>query len=128
QQLVIVRRLGHLVVDGEQRVERSHWILEDRRDPAPTDQPHVALALLHQILALELDAPADDSGARREATDDRLARRRLAPAGFADEAARLSGLQREADAVHGLDHARSTESDVVRPEISHTKESSHVSS
>src|SRR6266545_3699607 len=48
---MVVHRLGHLVVDGEERVERRHRILEDGRDPPPADPAHLGLAHLHQILA-----------------------------------------------------------------------------
>src|SRR5206468_11475569 len=51
--LVIVGRLSHLVVDREQRIQRRHRILQDRRDPTPADPPHFRLALRDQVLAVE---------------------------------------------------------------------------
>src|SRR5712691_3196253 len=122
---MVVRRLGHLVVDGEERVERRHRILEDGRDPPPADPAHLGLALLYQILALELDAAAHDTGARREQADDRVAGRGLAATGFSDEAEGLSGLDREADAVHRLHHARPANPEVFRPEVLAAKRRSH---
>jgi len=59
---------------------------------------HLGLALLHQILALELDAAAHDAAARGKQANDRVTGRRLAATGFSDEAEGFSGLDGEADA------------------------------
>ena len=123
---MIVGRLGHLVVDREQRIQRRHRILEDRRDAPPADAAHLALTLRHEILALQLDAAAHDPGARREQAHDRVAGGGLAASRLADEAEGFSGLDGEADAVHRLHHARSAEADVVRPEVVDAQQRRHV--
>src|SRR5262249_59133015 len=51
------------------------------------------------VLAIE----ADDAGSRDFLQQDQLGGRRLAAAGFADDAERLAWLDREVDAVHRLD-------------------------
>src|SRR2546427_316677 len=62
ERLMIVGRLGPLLPDREQRIERRHRVLEDGRDPPPADPTHLRLALFHEIVAVELAAAAPNAG------------------------------------------------------------------
>lgn len=53
--------LRDLVADGEDRIERSHRLLEDHRDLIAPDFPHLPVRLLEQILAVIQDFASDDS-------------------------------------------------------------------
>src|SRR6185312_14821485 len=92
------QRLGELVADREQGIERRQRILEDRADlaaaqpalgggveriDAPAVEPHLAV-----------DAPR-----RVDEPEDRRAAQRLAGARLADEAQHLSARDLEVDAV-----------------------------
>jgi len=94
---VDLQRLTDDIADAHARAERAERILEhDLHGPA----------VGHEIRALEARdiAPveADRPGGGRLLEQDQLGGRRLAASGFADEAERLAGVNREVDAVHGL--------------------------
>src|SRR5207244_1272856 len=112
---VVIRRLGDLGVDAEQRVQRRHRVLQDHRDLRAAYPPHLARRVVGDVLPGELDAAADDFRARRQEADDRETRRRLAAAAFADDAEGLALVERETDAVDRLDNAIATKRDVMRP-------------
>src|SRR5213082_1834367 len=112
-----IGRLGNLVFDRQERVERSHWVLKDHRDTPTTDPQHIALAQLNQVLASEFDAAADDLGAAREQAKDREAGSGLTGARLADQAEAFAAADREARAVHRADDALTAEGPVDRPEV-----------
>ena len=123
---MIVGRLGDLVADGEQRVQRRHGVLQDGGDPTPADRNHLLRALRQQILPFELDAASHDAGARREQAHERVTDRRLAGAGLADETECLARLQGEADGVDRLHHAGAPEAEIVGLQILDAKQGRHV--
>ena len=96
--------LGHLLLDGEDRVEAGHRVLEDHRDVAAADLPHVVLADGHEVLAVE-QHPATLDHARRlgQQAHDREVGHALAAPGLADEAEALAARQLERDPVDGVD-------------------------
>ena len=58
QRLVQRQHLDDLVAHGVQRVQRRHRLLEDHADARAADAAHLALALSHQVLAVEADRAA----------------------------------------------------------------------
>ena len=81
------------VADGLAGVEGLGGVLED----------HLEITrALTAVVVLGLAFKHDGPGGGLEQMDDGLAQRGLAAAGFADDAERLSALQGEGDAVHGL--------------------------
>src|SRR5579884_1405824 len=122
---VVVGRLADLPVDAEQRVQRRHRVLQDRRDLGAADPAHLALALSDQLLAAEDDRPADDAGRGGKQPDERLAGCRLAAARLTDDAERLALVEVEADAVHRLDDPRAAERHVVRLKVPDLEQPRH---
>ena len=59
--LVHPDRLGHLVADGEQRVQRGHGILQDHGDALAAHAAHLGVGFLQQVLALEQHPAAGDA-------------------------------------------------------------------
>ena len=59
-------RLADLVADREQRVQRSHRVLEDHRDPLAAHVAHLGIGFFQEILAREQHLAADDAGCRRQ--------------------------------------------------------------
>jgi hypothetical protein len=53
-----------LVADGEHRVQRRLRVLEDHRNPAPPDVPHLVVTLLQQILPFQHNLPLHNPTAR----------------------------------------------------------------
>ncbi len=49
------QRLGDLIADREDRVERGHRLLEDEADAGAADRAHRALVEVEQVAAVELD-------------------------------------------------------------------------
>ena len=86
--------------DRVPRVERGERVLEDHLH-APAQRPQLRLAERRDVLPVELDAP----GGRLVQADDRPPDRRLPAARLADEPERLAALDRQRDAVDGLDVA-----------------------
>ena len=56
--------LSDLVADRERWIERSHGLLKNHGDSAPTNFFHFALAFLEQIFSFEQDLAADDLAGR----------------------------------------------------------------
>ena len=94
----------------------TQGVLEDHGDlPAP-DLAHFLLRYSQQIPAPEQHLTRDDApGRTRHQPEDGEAGHALAAARLAQEAQRLSLVQRERDAVHGLARARPGEE--VRPQV-----------
>ncbi len=90
--IVPADRLGQLIADGEDRIERTHRLLEDHGDALAADGAQLRGAGGQQILALEEDLAAEHArGWRRQQTEDREGRDALAAAGLADEAEDFAG-------------------------------------
>jgi hypothetical protein len=56
---VQAQRLGDLVADGVQRVQRRHRLLEDHADAVAAQRAQAASSSVGQLLAVEADRPAD---------------------------------------------------------------------
>ena len=105
-----VDHFGQLVADGEHRVQRGLRVLQDHRDLAPPNLPHLPLALGKKILALQqylaLHGPGGFIG---QQAHQRQGGDALAAAGLADQAQHLAAVQRKADAIDGLYDATAQE-------------------
>ncbi len=71
---VRLHHVDELVADAHQGVERVHRALEDHRDVAPAELPHLLLAQLRQVLAAEQHLPARQLRGRAEQLHDRRSR------------------------------------------------------
>jgi hypothetical protein len=113
--------LDQLLADPHVRVQRRHRILEDHRDPVPSDVLHLVLGRLGEIarpLAFRRkeDLAADDATGRiLDQAHDRQARHALARPALAHDPQHLAPVHRERDAVDRLDGAFFAEE--VRAEI-----------
>src|SRR5882724_7103512 len=108
--------LADLRADRQRGIERGHRVLQHHGDLLAAHAPHLRRALLQQILSVEQHASADDlSGRLRNEAHQRQARHRLPGSRLAHEGQRLTGAQREADAVHRLRDAPAGEE--VRLEV-----------
>ena len=94
-----------LAADARHRIERVHRALGDECDLGQTAAAHLVFGEGEEVDAIEQDLAADDLAGRLDQAHDREGNGGLAGAGLADQAESLSGLQRKADAVHGLDWA-----------------------
>ena len=100
--LVEIKRLGDLLLDAVERVERGHGLLEDHGDAIAPDRLERSRRRMHEILALEQDAalgvvPRDRI---RQQLQDRECRHRLSGAAFADERQCLALREVEGHAFH----------------------------
>ena len=92
-----------LVTHGKRRVERAHRLLEDHRDAVAAQRAQLRRWQFEQIHPVEQDRSAGDSSRRpRHQAHDRERTDALAAARFANDAQRAPGVEREADAVHGM--------------------------
>jgi hypothetical protein len=96
-----LQHLADLPLDGVQRVQRGHRLLEHHGDVGAADAPEALLRQGEQVRALEQDAATGMGGAPVEEAQDREGGDRLARAGFADEGQGLAGGDAEADAIDG---------------------------
>ena len=94
-------RLYDLRADPVDRIERVHRALGDERDPAPADLSHFVDAQGEEVAPRKRILPAA-FGVIRQDTQDRACDRRLAAAGFADDADRLSVIDGERNAVQRM--------------------------
>src|SRR6185312_15922311 len=93
--------LRNLVANGEHRVQRGHWLLEDHGDPVPADVAHPGGREREQVLALEQDPASGNAPGLRDEAHDAEGQHGLAAPALADDAERLAAVDVEADAVHG---------------------------
>src|SRR5262245_20844238 len=94
--------LADLRLDGVERIERGHRLLEDDRDVVAADFAHLALAGPQELAPLEVDgARRVRSGRIRQQLQDRERADRFARAGLADQRHALPALDRERDMVDG---------------------------
>ena len=97
-------RLGDLVTDGQDRVQRRHRVLEDHRHVAAADLAKPLLPQLQQVLTLEDRLALGDPGARAQPEDGQH-RDALAGARLADDAEHLARLEVVGDVRDCLDDA-----------------------
>jgi hypothetical protein len=73
--------LSDLETDAEHRIEAGDRVLQDDRDAAAANAPHLALRFREQVLAVETDRAADNPGVGlRHEPQDGQRRHRLAAA------------------------------------------------
>ena len=104
--LVQPNDLGDLLADRVDRVQRGHRLLEDDGDFPAANPAHLVRAERDQIAPFPQDASLDNL-ARRHRDQFQHGHRgdRLAAAGFADDAQRLTAPDRQIDAVDRPHHA-----------------------
>ena len=96
--------LHQLMLNGEQRVEGGHGVLEDEPDTGTTDGPHLVLALAGDELAIEIDIATGDAARRAQEIDNGVADGGLAGAGFTDHPDNLTLFDREREILHRGQH------------------------
>ena len=99
------QRLGDLLADLHDRVERRHRILEHHRHLGAPHGAHVVLRVADDVVALVVDVTLADHVALGQQAHDRPRQDRLARAGLADHAEGLAPVEAERDAVDGADRA-----------------------
>ena len=105
--VVQLHDLADLLLDGVQRVERGHRLLEDDRDLLAADLAHVMARRLEQVLAAEADLAGGMRGRRiGQQPQDRQRRDGLARARFADQRHDLALGDVEGDVLDGVDDGR----------------------
>jgi hypothetical protein len=124
---VVLEAFGHESLDGEDRVQAGHGILEDHRDVAAAHAAHLALGQSQQVAPVELDG-AGDARVRDHAREahDRVRRHALAAARLADEPDELAAAHAEGDPVDGVHDAFSRcEVDDQVANVEHCRGPSH---
>ena len=101
QALVQREALGDLALDGVQRVEAGHRLLEDEADVVAAGAAQGALVGGQHLGAAVADR-AGDVGVVGQQADGGEGGDRLAGAGLADEGEGLAGVEVEGDAVDGV--------------------------
>src|SRR2546425_3941952 len=95
--------LRELAPDGEHRVERGHRLLEDHRDLAAADPPHLLVGERQEVPALEADPTRHDpTGGRRDEGHDGERADALSAAPPAAEGPRLDPESKRLDSSHSL--------------------------
>ncbi len=97
---VRLQRLGDLLADLHQRVQRRHRVLEDHRHLLAPDVAHLLGGEADQLLALEAHRSRALDRLAAEQSHDRTCEHRLAGPRLADDAERLAAVHRERHAVH----------------------------
>src|SRR5262249_49991828 len=106
QPLVQPDRLGDLLADREDRVQRGHRLLEDHRDLFAADLAHLRGREVQEVAPVVYDlALHDPSGRLRDEPHDTERGDRLARARLAHDAERLALVDEQIDAVDGADDA-----------------------
>ena len=122
-------RLGDLVADAVHRMEAGERILEDHRDVLAADPTQRSLGQTDEIAALEMDLALEVSATAVEKPHHGKTRHALARPGFADDAQRLTTLQRVREVRHGLDvavHGREDHRQVPNLEEGRAAEAAHA--
>ena len=97
---VVAKRLGDLLADPHDRVQRGHRVLEYHRHRGA---PYVLHGLLvEDLAALEPHAAALDRAAGGDQSHDRPAEDGLARAGLADDSQGLALFEGERDVLDGV--------------------------
>src|SRR5665213_539724 len=97
--------LDDLLADGEARIERGHWLLEDHRQPVAAQIAQGFVGHVKQVEPVEADRAFDLGRMFRQQTHDGERGHALAAAGFADEAERRAVGYRKIDAVDRMRNA-----------------------
>ena len=84
------QRLGDVLADAHDRVERGHRLLEHEADAGAAHLPHLLFGQRQQIAALKQNRAAGDAAGLLDEPDDRKRRHRLAAARFADQPQRFA--------------------------------------
>ena len=92
---------GHLLPDGEDRVEGGHGFLEDHGDVVAPDLAHPGVGAAAQVFSLETDFAGHQSRGGLEQPQDGHGGDGLAAAGLPHQAQGLAGGQVEAHPGHG---------------------------
>ena len=104
--LVEFERLGELVADAHEGVERGHRILEDHRDALAADFQEFLLGSFEEIGAGEHGGAAlDAAGWHGDEAKQGIAGDRFAGAGLADDPEGLALVHGEGHVLHGMDGA-----------------------
>ena len=108
-----------LFPDPKDRVQARHRVLEDHRDVASAQRPHLLLREVRDVPPVELDLAADlGRGFRRQQAHEGEAGHALAGARLADESEGLASIEMKADAVHGEDRpVQHPEADPEVPDV-----------
>ena len=93
------QRLGDLLADAHDRIERGHRLLEHHRDGVAADAAHLGFGKPDQLAAVQPDAAFDPPGRVRHQAHDGERRHALAAAGFADHAEDFAARERPAHIV-----------------------------
>src|SRR5262249_30548827 len=117
-------RLGDLLADGEDRIERGRRLLEDHGDAAAAQVGERARPHVEDLVALQPDAARPARTPLRMQAQDRAQGDALARARLAQDPQGLAALEVEAHAGHGMHGAVGRgEGDV---EIAHLEEVAHA--
>jgi hypothetical protein len=95
-------RLGDLVTDGVDRIERQHRLLEDHRHDAAAQVFQLDIVHRNDVLVADADGAGDLAALRRQHAHQRTQRDALARTGFAKQAEHLALPQRDIDAVERM--------------------------
>jgi hypothetical protein len=90
-----LERLGDLVPDPHDRVERGHRLLEDHADVAPAHLAHGGVTQAEEVGAVEADGAARGLHGPRQQPHHRMRRHGLARARLADDTQGLARLDGE---------------------------------
>ena len=120
--VVHLHRLGELLADLDDRVQGSHRLLENHGDAIATQTAHFTRAEAPHCLVRNHRVAGDARGPGQQ-TEGRGGCHRLARTRFADQGHHFAGLDREADALDGLNPPElSTEADIQFLELEHRLE------
>ena len=96
------QHLGHLLADGQHRVERGHRVLVDHGDLVAAQLAQLFRAAVDQRLPLKDDVALVDLAVAAQVVDQAVGHRALAAAGFAHQPERLAAMNIKRDAAHGV--------------------------
>ena len=102
---VDAQRLGNLVPDGEDRIERAHRLLKDHGDAPAANGAHLAGAAGGKIDPVKMDRAVEAGKIVRQQSQDRKPGDGLAAAALADDADALARRNVEIDLAGCLPHA-----------------------
>src|SRR5215510_8450629 len=97
--LVPHNRLGNLLANREDRVERGHRLLKDHRDLGAAHLAQLAFRHARDLMSGDADAALDMAAARRQETDQRAQGDAFARTGLAEDTEDAARLKTETDAV-----------------------------
>ena len=81
-----LQRLGELITDGQERIQRGHGILKDHRDPVATQLAQAFSACVDEVFAFETDGVrTDDCRWGWDQSEDGQVQHGFSRAAFADQ-------------------------------------------